>query len=70
MSADNLCEVILVSVTEWELDYRNLEVLFVGRRTDYPEVLHDFLEYLQECAGYNASNFAKTASPSLHLITH
>jgi hypothetical protein len=41
--ADNLCEVVLVSVTEWELDYGNLEVLFMGHRTDYLEVLNDFL---------------------------
>jgi hypothetical protein len=66
VSADNLCEVILVSVTEWELDYRNLEVLFMGHKTDFTEILLDFLEYLLN----NAANLTKTASFSVHLNPH
>jgi hypothetical protein len=59
-----------MSITEWELDYRNFEVLFMGHKTDFPEGFHDLIESLQESARYNASNLAKRTSPSFHVIPH
>jgi hypothetical protein len=70
VSAGNVCEVIFVSVMEWEVDCKNLEVLFMGYKTDYPEVLHDFLESVPVCACYKAWNVVKTASAlSTSLLT-